>query len=56
MGQFLFLASIFYLASKFVDFRFVILGIVCAAIFYPFYGGCGIFSYAEAFLTARTYA
>jgi len=56
VGQFLFLASIFYLASKFVDFRFVLLGIICVAIAYPFYGGYGIFSYAEAFLTARTYA
>jgi hypothetical protein len=56
VGQFLFLASIFYLASKFVDFRFVVLGIICVAIFYPFYGGYGLISYAEAFLTARTYA
>ncbi|OSS41776.1 hypothetical protein DESAMIL20_1329 [Desulfurella amilsii] len=36
------------MASKFVNFRFVILGVICAAITYPFYGGYGIFFYAKA--------
>lgn len=56
IGQFSFLASIFYFAKKFVDFRFAVLGIMAVAISWPFYGSLGMFSYAEAFLSARTFA
>lgn len=48
--------SIFLLIKKLTNFNFAVLGIMCLAIANPFYGGYGVFSYGEAFLTARSFA
>jgi hypothetical protein len=56
IGQVAFLSSVFYLLRKFLSFNLIVLGIMALAILPPWYGGYHIFSYGEAFLTARTFA
>ncbi len=55
-GQFSFIFSVFYLLRKFVTYNIAILGIIAIATLPAWYGGYHIFSYGEAFLTARTFA
>jgi hypothetical protein len=56
IGQVAFLSSVFYLLRKFLSFNLAVLGIMALSIIPPWYGGYHIFSYGEAFLTARTFA
>jgi len=56
LGQIAFLSSLALLAGQFLKGRDLWLGLVFVAIMPGFYGGLQIFSYAENFVTARTFA
>ncbi|WP_291493045.1 hypothetical protein [Desulfurella sp.] len=56
IAQSAFFTSVFLLIKKFTNFDFAFFGIIVLSIANPFYGGYGIFSYGEPFLTARSFA
>jgi hypothetical protein len=56
IAQSAFFTSVFLLIKKFTNFNFAVFGIIVLSIANPFYGGYGIISYGEPFLTARSFA